>query len=81
MILPLLSIYGGFGRLDIMNQDTSIPILAIFGSNDIRAEVAEAQKQFFKGPYRAEVLENCGHFLHREQPEKVTNFILEWLEE
>src|ERR1700722_1786108 len=56
----------------------SIPTFSIFGDLDIRTELFSKQDKYFTGPYRSEILKNCGHFLNREEPEKTSQFILEW---
>ncbi|MDP3854084.1 alpha/beta fold hydrolase [Phenylobacterium sp.] len=61
------------------NRPISVPMLALCGSNDMRWEMLEPQKEFFTGPYEWKVLEGCGHFLHRERPADVTELILDWL--
>jgi pimeloyl-ACP methyl ester carboxylesterase len=62
-----------------LERDITVPTLAIFGEEDMRADFAEAQKPFFKGPYRAVNVPGCGHFLHREKPDEVTTLVIEWL--
>jgi pimeloyl-ACP methyl ester carboxylesterase len=62
-----------------LDRDITVPTMAIFGEEDMRAEFAEAQKAFFKGPYRSVNVPGCGHFLHREKPDEVTALVLEWL--
>jgi pimeloyl-ACP methyl ester carboxylesterase len=62
-----------------LERDITVPTLAIFGEEDMRADFADAQKSFFKGPYRAANIPGCGHFLHREKPDEVTDLVLDWL--
>jgi pimeloyl-ACP methyl ester carboxylesterase len=57
-----------------------VPTLALCGSNDLRSEMLEPQKEFFAGPYEWAVLEGCGHFLHRERPAEVTRHVIDWLQ-
>jgi pimeloyl-ACP methyl ester carboxylesterase len=61
------------------DRPISVPTLALCGSNDLRGEMLEAQKEFFEGPYEWLLVEGCGHFLHRERPAEVTRLISEWL--
>jgi pimeloyl-ACP methyl ester carboxylesterase len=56
-----------------------VPTLALCGSNDLRGEMLEAQKDFFAGPYEWALVEGCGHFLHRERPAEVTRRVIDWL--
>ena len=58
----------------------TVPTLALCGSNDIRGEMLEVQKEFFNGPYEWTLVEGCGHFLHRERPAEVTRLVTEWLQ-
>jgi len=57
-----------------------VPTLALCGSNDLRSEMLEPQKEFFAGPYEWAILEGCGHFLHRERPDEVTRHVIDWLQ-
>jgi pimeloyl-ACP methyl ester carboxylesterase len=62
-----------------LDRDITVPTLALFGDDDPRADFAEVQAEFFRGPYRAAILRGCGHFLHRERPDEVTRHIVDWL--
>jgi pimeloyl-ACP methyl ester carboxylesterase len=64
---------------DACNQPITVPTLALCGSNDLRGEMLEGQKEFFEGPYEWTLVEGCGHFLHRERPAEVTRLVIEWL--
>jgi pimeloyl-ACP methyl ester carboxylesterase len=57
----------------------TVPTLALCGSNDLRGELLAGQGEFFAGPYRWELVEGTGHFLHRERPDEVTRLVLDWL--
>lgn len=59
-------------------QDIRVPTLAIFGGLDPRVAFAAAQKKFFTGEYRHEVVDGTEHFVHREQPEQTTRLLLDW---
>ena len=62
------------------DQPIRVPTLALCGSNDLRSEMLEPQKEFFVGPYEWAILDGCGHFLHRERPAEVTRRVIEWLQ-
>jgi pimeloyl-ACP methyl ester carboxylesterase len=62
-----------------LDSPITIPTLAICGCRDIRGEVLEAQRTCFRGDYKTHIVEDCGHFLHREQPEQVNALIEQWL--
>jgi pimeloyl-ACP methyl ester carboxylesterase len=56
------------------------PTMALFGSRDITpTESAAGMKPFFAGDLRTEILDGCGHFLHRERPADVSRLVLDWL--
>ena len=62
------------------DRPIGVPTLALCGSNDLRSEMLEPQKEFFVGPYEWAILEGCGHFLHRERPDEVTRLVIDWLQ-
>lgn len=62
------------------DRPITVPTLALCGSNDLRGEMLEVQKEFFEGPYEWSLVEGCGHFLHRERPDEVTRLVTEWLQ-
>jgi pimeloyl-ACP methyl ester carboxylesterase len=68
------------GVREACDRPITVPTLALCGSNDIRGEMLEVQKEFFKGPYEWTLVEGCGHFLHRERPTEVTRLVTEWLQ-
>jgi len=37
------------------------------------------QAQYFTNEYDFQLVNDAGHFLHREQPEVVTKLIIDWL--
>ena len=55
-----------------------VPTLALCGAEDKRAEVMQDQARHFAGPYRFELVPGSGHFLQREQPQAVTELVLDW---
>ena len=56
------------------------PTLFLTGSRDgcIGPEMAAGAESAFSGPYRAETLEGCGHFLHLENPQAVGARVADW---
>lgn len=59
----------------------AVPTLALCGADDIRREPMGGQAHLFTGPYRFDVVPDCGHFLHRERPAEITGRILDWLKD
>lgn len=62
-----------------MNRPIAVPTLALCGAQDMRAELMHDQAHYFTGPYEFHLIDNAGHFLHRENPVPVTQAILNWL--
>ena len=58
-----------------------VPTLALCGADDVRAEPMADQAGQFTGPYRFDVVPDCGHFLHRERPDDINRRILAWLKD
>ena len=63
----------------MMDRAITVPILALCGSDDLRAELMTEQSQYFTGEYRFELVPGAGHFLHREKPAEVNRLLLDWL--
>lgn len=62
----------------MMNRPISVPTLALCGAQDLRAELMLDQSQYFSAEYDFKLVENAGHFLHREQPTEVSRLIINW---
>jgi len=62
-----------------MGRQIEVPTLALCGREDLRAELMMEQGQYFNNEYEFKLVNNSGHFLHREQPEIVTKLIIDWL--
>lgn len=64
----------------LMNRPIPVPTLALCGAQDLRAELMLDQSQYFSAEYDFELVENAGHFLHREQATEVSRLILNWFQ-
>ena len=55
-----------------------VPTLALYGAQDgvTMRSAASGQEAFFSGPYRAEVVQGVGHFMHRESPQAIAERVL-----
>ena len=67
------------GLRALMDRQIAVPTLALCGAQDMRAELMHDQASYFTGTYVFQLIDNAGHFLHREQPEPVTQAIVKWL--
>ncbi|MEO0368087.1 MAG: alpha/beta hydrolase [Pseudomonadota bacterium] len=67
-----------FERLD---DKISVPTLTLCGRQDMRKELLPRAADCFceSADYQWSLIDNAGHFLHREQPEVVNKEILRWL--
>lgn len=65
-------------RADMMRHIT-VPTLALCGAEDLRAELMLDQSKYFTADYDFQLIDRAGHFLHREQPQAVSDCILNWL--
>jgi pimeloyl-ACP methyl ester carboxylesterase len=67
----------------IRNRRTTVPTLTLVGQNDAALDIniMAATIDAFSGPYQYQVLPKAGHFLHRESPELVLKYILDFLGE
>lgn len=59
----------------------SVPTLVLHGAQDPcnAPSTSEGKAHLFTGPYKRELIERCGHFPQREQPDLVAKHLLEWL--
>ena len=55
-----------------------VPYLSVFGGDDPTARHAAMEEEWFKGPYRREVVDGVGHFPQRECPDRLNALLLEW---
>jgi pimeloyl-ACP methyl ester carboxylesterase len=62
----------------LMARQIKVPTLALCGADDLRAELMQAQAQYFENEYDFKLIALAGHFLHREQPQAVTQQLLDW---
>lgn len=61
-----------------MRGTVSVPTLAVFGEDDPPREMSTDEHVYFSGDYRLEIVEGAGHFVHREQPERLNELVLDW---
>jgi len=62
-----------------MSKRIEIPVLAMCGADDLRAELMREQASYFMGEYQYIEVPEAGHFLHREQSDQVNQILIEWL--
>ena len=62
-----------------MARPIAVPTLALCGAQDLRAELMTDQARYFSGEYAYQEVDGAGHFLHREQPQAVNRWVLDWL--
>jgi pimeloyl-ACP methyl ester carboxylesterase len=58
------------------------PVLHIHGDQDpaVLAETSSGSGDHVAGPYRQELLADCGHFPHEERSEQVRDMVIRWLD-
>lgn len=68
-----------FARLD---DPISVPTKVLCGKDDMRREMLAPAAEFFssEADYQWELIDNAGHFLHREQADLVNQKILNWIQ-
>lgn len=64
-----------------LNQPISVPTRVLCGKQDMRREMLPRQADLFTtdAKFNWQLVDNAGHFLHREQPDIVNAGIAEWL--
>jgi len=62
-----------------MTRQIQVPTLALCGAQDLRAELMLDQSKYFSAEYDFRLVDQAGHFLHREQAQVVTEHVLNWL--
>ena len=67
------------GLREAMTRAITVPTLALCGADDLRAELMQEQSQYFLNEYAFKLIDHAGHFLHREQPQAVSQQIIDWL--
>lgn len=65
---------------DNLNRRINTPTKVLCGQQDMRKEMLPRQADLFasEANYQWQLVENAGHFLHREQPDGVNQAILYW---
>lgn len=64
---------------EAMTRLITVPTLALCGADDLRAELMQDQSQYFLNEYAFKLIDRAGHFLHREQPQAVSQQLIDWL--
>ena len=64
-----------------MASPIKVPTLALCGADDLRAELMQDQSKYFENEYDFKLIDRAGHFLHREQPQAVTQEIISWFKQ
>lgn len=62
-----------------LDRPIRVPTLVACGSRDMRGQMLARQRDLFADKYEWTIVDNAGHFLHREQPQAVNALILDWL--
>jgi pimeloyl-ACP methyl ester carboxylesterase len=72
----------GGGQPPAPRPPFEVPTVYIWGTKDptFGREAAEATEDYVKGYYRFEVLDGVGHWVQEQEPERVTEIILEHLD-
>jgi len=57
------------------------PVMHLHGADDgcIEPAATTRQARFLKGPFRCEIVDRAGHFLHLERPDEASARALDWL--
>lgn len=65
----------------LLAQDMRVPALFLAGAEDgcMQPELIHGDPSIFRGGVAAEILMGCGHFLHLEKEEVVSQKIIRWL--
>ncbi len=68
-------------RAGPLTRPITVPTLQLQGADDgcIAPSAARGQARFFTGPFRAEVVDGVGHFLHVEDPGAIAARVIPWL--
>lgn len=68
-------------RQELYRRRTSVPTLAFAGRSDGALDIAlyDRTPEAFTGLYEVVLYDRAGHFLHREEPERFTTKLLEFL--
>lgn len=59
----------------------SVPLLNLQGADDgcIAPSIASNQERFFTGPFQFEMVPGVGHFMQLEDPEGISERVIDWL--
>lgn len=59
--------------------DIAVPTLVVFGSDDPHHVLAAGQERWFRSDHRLELVEGARHFVHREQPQRFNDLLVDWV--
>ena len=62
-----------------VTQPTAVPFMVVYGGEDPAQVLSQDERSFFKGPYRREIVEGAGHFVHSERPDDFNQLLMGWL--
>ena len=66
-------------QVALLDRPTPVPVLAACGSRDMRRELLSRQSDLLAGPYEWTLIDDAGHFLHREKSSRINQLVLEFL--
>jgi pimeloyl-ACP methyl ester carboxylesterase len=59
----------------------TVPTLTVFGGDDPMRRLVVGQESAFAAAFRTETLPGAGHFVHREDPDRIALLIEQWIDE
>ena len=60
-------------------EPVEVPVQCIFGADDPARALSDGEEVHFTNGYRRELIEDAGHFVHRDRPAEFNRLLLEWL--
>ena len=80
----VFSLFGeGKKQREVQRRKTRVPTLTIHGADDGAVDESQFSRtpEAFTGQYQLVRIEHAGHFVHREQPERVAKEVIDFLGE